>query len=71
MHCEVERSTKQAGWQVSDTICQQPLTSAMTDRTWHRAKPKSLFAQASAKKIDGGDLFGSAKGDANSHSIRQ
>ncbi|KAI8956813.1 hypothetical protein F5Y11DRAFT_341823 [Daldinia sp. FL1419] len=47
----------------SDTImspCTAKLT-ALKGRVASKAKPKSLFAQTSAKKFDGKDIFGASK----------
>ncbi|KAI1464556.1 uncharacterized protein F4812DRAFT_442657 [Daldinia caldariorum] len=63
LHSKMEEEKQQEYVSPSDNIM-SPCTaklSALKGRAVGKAKPKSLFAQTSAKKFEGKDIFGSSK----------
>ncbi|KAI0119657.1 hypothetical protein F4814DRAFT_412915 [Daldinia grandis] len=65
LHSKMEEEKQQEYVSPSDNIM-SPCTaklSAFKGRVVSKAKPKSLFAQTSAKKFEGKDIFGGSKTD--------
>ena len=60
LHSQVERLSKQACHEVSLSAS----TASTIANIGHRAKPKSLFAQTSSKKLDPLSMFGEKAVDA-------
>ncbi|OTB16969.1 hypothetical protein K445DRAFT_316496 [Daldinia sp. EC12] len=64
LHKKMEEENRQQQYVSPSDNIMSPCTaklSALKGRAVGKAKPKSLFAQTSAKKFDGKNIFGSSK----------